>query len=383
MEDEASRNQEQLRPALLKQSRSHPPGIEDSTQPLLLTSAVERCRCNSKRMRQIALAIAIACFFVGSSRLVATTNNKPSIRRRRVPIAGQHDEGGRGLQFVPCTSLGKKKCRRATHCAFNLADKTCSSADLLSNEVPCATLPKKKCSRVPHCAYLSGSCTENGATGVAGETLSQEGKPDGQVVSCAQKNKKQCRRDSNCHWHMEIGCEANVINDNPKNEETLAPANHQTNAPISQPTAPTPIILLYYPKAGSTTCVTSPPNGVVTGYSTIEECCAFPWIKDSTSCMINTVEELLWRDDDVSSEPSATPTTAGPTDTKLDVRGNPISPDCYSGRKWHRSRVTAEDSECTNDKNYPSAWNHESMSSYFLFDRPGRSSPSSTHRAHV
>merc|ERR1719217_331677 len=139
---------------------------------------------------------------------------------------------------------------------------------------------------------------------------------------------------------MEIGCEANVI--------------------------------LYYPKAGSTKCVTSPPNDVVTGYSTIEECCSFPWIKDSTSCMIYTVDELLRIDDDAidSSGPSATPATANPAETKLDAQGIPISPDCYSGRKWHRARTTTEDSECTNDKNYPSAWNHESMSSYFLFDRP-------------
>ena len=312
---------------------------------------------------------------------------------------------------MPCTSLGKKKCKRETHCAYNFADNTCSPAELLTNEnnedgaVVCATLKKKQCNRVSHCAYLSGSCTEN--DGADGETLSQEEKPDGQaVVSCAQNNKKQCRRDSNCHWHMELGCEANVISDESKNEETLAPAKRQTDAPISQPTAPTitdapisqptaPTITnapisrptvptttppLYYPDAESTTCVTSPPNRVVTGYDTIEECCAFPWIDDFTTCMINTVDELLR-----IPEPSATPTTASPTETLLDVNGSPISPDCYSGRKWHRSRVTVGDSECTNDKSYPSAWDHESMSSYFLFDRPGTyiCSSFSSHRVFV
>ena len=401
---EACGPEQRLRPALPMQPP--PPGIEDSIQPM--TSAVERCRC--KGMRQIALGIAITCFLVGSSRLMATTS-KPSVRRRRVPVAGQN-EGGRGLQLVPCASLGRRKCRRATHCAFDYADETCRSDEVLAfkpkakpTERPTESTPPptedvyypdakrnvcrtetagsgftrfgsiETCCDYPWMYGDSAQCVKNSIElrdttpdptrnptrpptrlptrrpveeDVPGDgnenTDDYEGdtQSEAKVVSCAQKSKKQCRKDSNCHWHMEIGCEANVI--------------------------------LYYPKAGATKCVTSPPNDVVTGYSTIEECCSFPWIKDSTSCMINTVDELLRIDDDAidSSGPSATPATANPAETKLDAQGIPISPDCYSGRKWHRARTTTEDSECTNDKNYPSAWNHESMSSYFLFDRPGR-----------
>ena len=84
--------------------------------------------------------------------------------------------------------------------------------------------------------------------------------------------------------------------------------------------------------------------------------CNFDWL-DKSTCLANA------------------PT---PSPIQLAYDGTPVDPNCYIGRHWHAphhvtTNTNNEEEEelarniCTNDKNYPTAWLHPSISPYYLF----------------